>query len=229
MAAKNKKKELSWATVIIVMILCWPIGLYLLYKKATSNKTAMLKNAKILRIPGWIFVGIALIYVLILTTEGAQAAENGSSVVTPLLIMIIIFGGFGLRMLYRAKKMRINGLRYQKYIQIVINGRVTYIDNIASAIPVTPEIALKDLQDMINIGYFENAYLDLGRRELVWANMRGGIYPNYQMHPVIMNAPRVQEVKIEKKVVACRNCGANNQITTGRVFECEFCGSLIQE
>ncbi len=114
--------------------------------------------------------------------------------------------------------MQIQGEKFKKYISIVINNKETSIDNITAYMNISCEEVVRDLQTMIDKGYFLNAYVDLSSREYEPINVNGSSSLN-----------EVQEEKPKMKVVVCRNCGGNNTntILEGEVSECEFCGSPL--
>jgi hypothetical protein len=218
----QQKKSTSWGVVILLLIIFWPVGLFLLYRKITGDKAEALKNSKILNIFGGVFIAFAVIYLLMAITGNAKT-KDGSSDLGSLMVAFVFFGGGGAFMMYTAKKMKINAEKLKKYIAIVINNNEKSIDNIAAAMPTSYEQTTKDLQKMIDDGYFENAYIDVSNREIVLinkSNRQTNSTSNIQMNSHV-NEPQIN-------VVACRNCGANNKVVEGQVCECEYCGSILK-
>lgn len=220
---RNEKiKSSSWAFIITMCILFWPVGFYLLYKKLSSDKSVVLKNSKTVKIVGIVFIALSIIYIIMGLT-GELKDSKGNAPVGIIIIVILFFGCGGVFMIRTSKKMQLQGEKFKKYISIVINNNETSIDNIASAMNVSYEEAINDLKIMIDKGYFLNAYVDLGSREFVIRKKQ------YEPIDVKKNSS-VNEVKEEKpkmKVVVCKNCGGNNTILEGEISECEFCGSPL--
>lgn len=218
----KEKKSTSWGVIILVLIIFWPVGLFLLYRKITGDKAAALKNSKVLNIIGWVFVALAIIYIF-MAISGDLKTDKGSSVLELIMIALVFFGGGGAFMIYTAKKMKVNAEKCKKYIAIVINNNETSIDNIAAAVHLGYEQTTKDLQKMIDNGYFENAYIDVSNREIVLPNKNP-----IQTHSIskIQRNPPVNQPQIT--AVVCRNCGANNKVVEGQVCECEYCGSMLK-
>lgn len=147
---QNKTEGLySWPVIIVLLFLFWPVGLYLLYKRAQSDKKTALTASKILNIFGIILIilGIPLLFIGI----GIFYLIAG--------IVLKIF----------AKKMRISAENVKKYLAIVINGNMRQIDSIASAIGKSYDDTKKDLQQLIDSGYLKNAYINEATREIVIA------------------------------------------------------------
>lgn len=73
-----------------------------------------------------------------------------------------LFLGGGLGMLFMANEIKKKFKRYKKYAAIIGQSESMLIENIASKIPTTYDKACKDLEDMIDEGFFgSGAYLDI--------------------------------------------------------------------
>ena len=107
----QEKKTTSWGVIIVLLIIFWPVGLFLLYRKMTGDKVAALKNSKELNIMGWVFVALAIIYFFMAIT-GNLKTDKGSSVVELIIIILIFFGGGGAFMIYTANKMKVNAEKF---------------------------------------------------------------------------------------------------------------------
>ncbi len=209
----------SWGTVIVLLILFWPVGLFFLYKKLTSDKTAILRNSQVLSIYGWVLAVIGILYVILGVASSARETQDMAATIGAASFILLFFVGGGFLMIAKANKMKKTGNKYKRYIDAVANQRLTSIDQIAAVIPVQYEEAASDLQKMIDIGYFEIAYIDMARREL--------IMPARQpVYSASASAPGAGARAT--KAVRCKSCGANNTIVVGAANECEFCGSPLE-
>lgn len=206
----ENKKSMSWAIVILVLIFFWPVGVYLLYRKVTGDRASALKNSKILRNVGFVFLGFAIIYIFMVISGQMDDAWTAAA----------FFGIGGGVLVYAAKRLKMTGEKFKKYINIVINNNQTSIDNIAAAIPISYDKAAKDLQEMINKGYFSNAYIDVSNREI--------ILPSHMKQQSERNGSlKNNNEQAKVKSVICKNCGGNNEVIEGQACECEYCGSPI--
>lgn len=217
--ASPGKKGISWGTVILLLLLFFPVGIPLLIKKVTSEKHAYGQNGKTMLILGWILIGMGFIY-LIMGLTGELTAENGGSIVGPLIIALIFFVGGGVALVFFGKRFMTRAAEFARYVAIV-NSRDEYsIDNIAAAYPATYEKTCTDLQLMLDAGYFLNSYLDLQRRELVMSKPARTAVPS-------ATTAQSSTASTGPRIVKCPSCGAINTIPSGGLGECEYCGSPL--
>lgn len=206
-------KAYTWPVIVTLLVLFFPVGFYLLYKRFTYDKTTTKKNVKGLRNTGIILIGIALFYTIMGITGNLDTSKGGS-VIAGIICFLAVFGGTGLIFLIGSIKMNNYGKKYEKYISVIENGDQFELDNIASCAGVIYQTLLTDLQEMLDLGYFPGAYIDKGNRELVFrqeGNMENGI----------PNASKIT-------VIVCKSCGANNKVTIGKFNECQYCGSPLE-
>lgn len=209
-----KAKGTSWGWIIFWLVIFWPIGLFMLFKKLSTDKSAVMSGKKVsLSVIGWILValGVLGLYGSISDIVGGEGVTGGTIV----LLTMAIGGVLLLRKASIAKK---TALAYKKYIDIVVNHNVRGIDQIASAIGISYDVAVADLQNMINLGFLKEAYIHQGNREIVLIQ-NGPIV--YQQTPAGgQAAPRLTATR-------CPDCGANNVVIVGKVAICEYCGNAI--
>lgn len=202
MTSDNKPiKTHSWRLIIFLLILFWPVGVYYLIRKINGDKKASLSSGRTMTIWGWIIAGMGIISWTTLIEDGFIDGTIG----------MLFFVSLGLVLVYLGKKSSINATKYKKYIDLIVNNNVRSIPTIASAIPVSHDVAIKDLEDMITKGFFEDAYMNYTRDEIVFA----------------VEDEIVKNTKVEMIVAPCNGCGANNQVEKGQIGECQYCGSLI--
>lgn len=208
--AKNPKisSAYSWPVVILTCIIFWPIGLFLLWKRVSIDRKASLTTGRLVIICGLTSLAFSLMGLLVSLSEGIKSDDVN---------MIIFFVAAGIGLLLFGNSMIKNARKYKKYLSIIVNQNMTSIDNIAAANTVSYDEAKKDIQKMIDKGYFSGAYINDGTRELVLPQVK-------QTENIVQSN---YEEPVETKVVTCKNCGANNTVIVGKTSECEFCGSPI--
>ena len=209
---KNSKIAwwVSWPVIIIACVLFWPVGIFLIWRRTIIDKRAALGVGKIIKIAGWLSIALALIGFMVCLSEGFGSDDVSG------IIFFILAGG---ALIFLGKKISDGAQKVKKYINIVVNQEVTNIDRIAECMPTTYEDAKKYLEQMIDRGYFENAYINESTREIVLKQKE------------IKEVDFTMESKAQNEkliMVMCKGCGANNTIIEGSVGECEFCGSSIE-
>ena len=201
----NERSEIHWGWIVGCLILFWPLGLYLLFRRLSSDRGATFKSGKTIAIVSYGLIAMCFIYLIMAITED-----------TAMLLAALLCGCGGVVLYRLSKKMQITGERYRQYITLIVNQGITSIDNIARIVEMTFEGVTNDLARMIDSGYFSGAYIDKSRREIVLA------------HPVQPHHARQPASQIQEKIVICKGCGANNRVIVGQITECEYCNSLLQ-
>lgn len=194
--------NIPWIVVVIALVVFWPVGLFLLFRKLSTDKSATIKSGKLLSTVSFILIGVGLIW-------GLSAIAGDSSLFVPAALTLC--GGVWLRGI--AKKTKARGERYKKYIALVVNQRLSSIDQIASATNITYDVALNDLKKMVETGYFPGAYIDFDGRSIIMPQQ-----PEY--------GTASSSTSLQTRVVTCKSCGANNSVS-GALGECEYCGSPL--
>ncbi|QIB69689.1 hypothetical protein Ami103574_10305 [Aminipila butyrica] len=207
-----EKKGTSWGWIVFWLIIFWPVGLALLVNKLANDKSALMSGKTgIISAVGWFFIIFGIL--------GIVAAFDTSSSDAVLGIIIgpaMIIGG--ILVLRKVSKTKRTAARYKKYIELAVNQNVRGIDNIAASIGLPYELVVRNLQDMINIGYLKDAYIDREARELVFKQIEPISYTQESTH---------QRADVQKIAVRCPGCGANNVVSVGSVSECDYCGTPV--
>ncbi|MCL2426472.1 MAG: hypothetical protein FWD05_09065 [Oscillospiraceae bacterium] len=197
------RKQTSWGWIIFWFIIFWPVGLILLIKRQSSDRSATLRSNRGVFIASYILMGLGAIYLM-----------------TGIVPAFLLFGGGGVVIFLYARKSKKKGEHYKAYIAMIVNQNQTSIDAIAAAAGVSYDVAVSEIQEMINAGYIPNAYVDVAQRRVVLANA----VPQWEAPmPVQVNSAAAQMA-----VVVCTGCSANNRIIIGQSAECEYCGTLLQ-
>lgn len=211
----SQNKGASWKTIIIALIFFWPLGIYLIWNKMSVDKQSALKTGNTL-----FFAGLVLMVLGVITT--IIGPEDQSQAVTVRIACFIVIVGGGLAMTLLGLRSKKQADRYRKYISIIINQGITTIDSIAAAFPVDYDLAVKDLQKMIDRGYFKGAYIDNTKRQIMLPDGRQADTDNLSSQ-----TDTIQRTAVQMRAVTCKNCGANNKIAVGTAGECEYCGSPL--
>jgi len=197
---QTQGNSIAWIWVILALIVFWPAGLVLLFKKLEQDRSATMKSGGLVAVLSFFLMFLGFIFLMLLLSDGAGY-----------LIPTLLFGGGGFWLFRVSRKMKATGKRYRSYIELIINQGHTSIEYMAQMMGVTYQVAEADLQKMIEKGFFQRAYIDRTRKMIV-----------------LQTAAQSQsgQVMPQERVVACKGCGANNRVLT-HVSECEYCGSPI--
>lgn len=215
-----RKKSFSWGIIIVMFIIFFPIGIFMLVKKVKDEKFNYINNGRALLIIGGVLLGF-IVLTCITNTNGIIVTSNGSIKIseTDSMVMIVL-GGAGLFSIIKGYDYMSKGKRYSRYVEIVNTSNDLRIASIAAVFPTTYNSAVADLRTMIDMGYFMNSYIDLQRGELVRMMPGSNVVLNGN------NYNRSNNIK-QLRTIKCPNCGATNMVVPGVLNECEYCGSKI--
>ena len=200
----------SWPIIIIALILFWPVGILLIVWRATKDRKTAMRAGKLLSVLGF----VSYVFAAIMVIGGIADGFDGS-----VFACMIFFIVAGLVLQYVGKRIKRSAEDIRKYLAVIINGNERQLESIAASTGKTYEVVHDDIKKMINKGYFKDAYIDEGLRELVLPE-KTPESQNTSTTDKTMNQNHV-------KVVACSCCGANNTVY-GTVGECEYCGAPLK-
>ena len=129
-----QKKSFSWGIITLLLIFFFPVGIFMIVKKVTTEHFNYAKNGKSLKTLGWILLCFAAIYLLMFMT-GDLVTEDGGSIVGPILVVIFLFGGGGILSLIKGNHYIKKGtvfrplcfLNYERFLAIVLGGHKLYV------------------------------------------------------------------------------------------------------
>lgn len=202
----------SWPVIILALCFFWPVGLYLLIKRSSLDKTAVMRNSS--------GKGLKITGIVLIVFGGFGIIGSFNPFDFGMLVVFLFFILGGIVLINKAKKIKTEGENIKQYLSIIVNGNVRQLDTIASTTGKSYDVVHKDVKKMIDKGYLKNAYIDEGVREVVLTNSVPAPQNN-------INFAAANSAPIQSKIVACPCCGANNTIL-GDICECEYCGSPLK-
>ena len=202
----------SWPVIILALCFFWPVGLYLMIKRISLDKTSVVKNSsgKGLKVTGIVLIVLGGFGII----GSFDPFDFGS------LVIFIFFIAGGVVLMNKAKKIKAEGESIKQYLSIIVNGNVRQLDAIASTMGKSYDVVHKDIKNMIDKGFLKNAYIDESAREIVLPSSTPAPQTN-------VNTATIDTKPVQSKIVACSCCGANNTIY-GDIGECEYCGSPLK-
>jgi len=202
---QNSAKKGVPTYIIVLLIVFWPVGLFLLYRFLTNDRTNLMRNSNIMRNFGIGFVvfgGLALVSSL---SSTSQAADDGTSSLIGLLVMSVLFVAGGVLMILQSNKIKAYAKKYKQYIDLVINHEIDGIPRIAEIIGKDQRTVQDDLQEMINKEFFPSAFIDLQNNRIA---MPGRPVPT-----------------VNTRILKCQYCGATNVVDDNQLALCMYCRS----
>ena len=201
----------SWPVIILALIFFWPLGLFLIIKRASLDKKTALGASKLIKGLGIASCCMAALGFLVNITDGFDGTDVG---------MIIFFAAAGAALLYLANKIKKDADSVKQYLNIIVNGGERQLDAIAAATGKQYDVVKKDVQKMIDKGFLKNAYINENTREVVLPSAAPA-NTNVGQPTTNMGTPTA----VQTRVVACPCCGA--KLTKETKF-CVKCGTKIQ-
>ncbi len=201
----------SWPVIILALCVFWPVGVYLIIKRVSTDKKTAMGAGKLIGGLGTASYCIAVLGLVACISDGFTGGDVG---------MILFFGAAGFALRKVSKKIKTEAEDVKRYLSIIVNGNVRQLDTIASTTGKAYDIVRKDINKMIEKGYLKNAYIDEGLREIVLPNSNPVTQNN-------INVATANETVVKTKIVTCPCCGANNTVM-GEFGECEYCGSPLK-
>lgn len=178
-----------------------------------NSKTAIVIGKLIEKIQ--LIAGIAILIIFGVCTVMLPFMPENRTVGFVIFCIIADILGILLIMLSRKRKKLIS--TFKNYVNIISGNTSGSIANLAEVTGTSQDIVMNNLELMIKKGYFANAYIDRETNCIVLkANNSSKKETNESMQS-------------EYVTVTCKCCGGINKIEKGKVGECDFCGSPLNQ
>ena len=208
---KEKAQGLSWPMVIVVLFLFFPAGIPILILKVKNEKQNYIKNAKVMRILGIVLFVMWVFYITVPLTNSQEYKLSTQSYIMTAIVCAVLFIGGGILLIRFSGLYKKKGEKFQKYSNIINIKGQTNIDSVASEMSLSYETVSLDIREMIEAGFFGEAYVDEQERRIIISSLEKA----------------KTEAEKNKKAVNCPACGAPNTLYNGE-GKCEYCGMTIE-
>jgi hypothetical protein len=196
---------LSWPSIIVALIVFWPVGLWLLATRIGRDKLARLKVGQSLVTVGIVFLIVGGL--IAASALGGSDDDPGARVVS--LTLSLVLGWLpGALLVWKGRGLRAQGMEIRKYLGIITKQEVSSIPAIAAAVNLSPDIVIGDLSRLIETGYLAEYRLDLEVNRI--DRVRGGD----------------EGLSRELRAWTCGACGGGNKryMRMAELATCEYCG-----
>ena len=182
----------------IVLVLL--IGVYVNLGNKKGQNTS---NHGVIVYSGYLSIGAAVfLWLFMLIAYKSESLGIG---------MYCMAGGLVLLLLERMERQK--ACKFQQYLDYVLKRKTTSIMDLSLLFQNNPAEIVRDLNEMVNAGYFGDAYVDRDAQKIVFPHLE-----------------KEKKKQQERKVtVTCKHCGATNMIIIGEHNVCEYCDSPIME
>lgn len=113
----------SWPVIILALCLFWPVGVFLIIKRVSTDRKTAMGAGKLIGGLGIAFYCIAVLGLLVCITDGFAGED---------VVMILFFGAAGFALRKVAKKIKTRAEDVKQYLSIIVNGNVRQLDTIVS-------------------------------------------------------------------------------------------------
>ena len=213
MSNNNKLSVLySWPVIFLALIIFWPLGLFLIIRRASVDRKTAMGSAILIKGLGIASCCMAALGFIVSVTDGFDGTDVG---------LIIFFGAAGAALLYLANKIKKEANSIKQYLNIIVNGNERQLDAIAAATGKQYDVIKKDVQRMIDRGFLKNAYINESTREVV-------LYSTIAANTTADDSAKASTpTAIRTRVIACPCCSATNTVSES-IGECEYCGTPLK-
>lgn len=218
----------SWAFIIFMLILFFPLGFILLLRKKDLHRRNIFEVGNTSMIIGILFflLGSFAIFFLknVVVLDDEQLLSN-INIFKIYGIIVFIFGIFS----------KLKAMHYKKHIHYVVNDEIDDITILSKTTKQKPLKTEKTINELINKNYLTN--YEVKEKKLNYVKNEEpiedyGKYENTSFHPtvnkIIETNLRNSKSKPSGTIIQCPNCGANNKISY-QYSRCTYCNSNLAE
>lgn len=164
-------KGASWIIIAVLLILIYPIGIFLIIIKVNRELSNMKKNSKIVTGIGIGLIALGLLFA-ILTLTGKVLIEDKSNTIGLMIFLLVItlVGGF-LLIRKGIKSSRLADMN-EKYKPVILDTPDGSVDAIATKCNEPYEVCYQNLKTLIQEGFIPSAKLKKSTRCLVVRKIR---------------------------------------------------------
>ena len=205
---RGKQIGTSWNIITIWLILFWPIGIYILLQRSGIDKSTIINGSHAPKIASGIlfFASFSMFISPLIMADDGEPLGAGMTVI--MIVMGIAFAIGGFLILKILKETQVLAGEFKKYLNIVVNGKVTNIEEIAKSTGVNRSVVEEKIQCMIDLHIFKGAYID------------------YTLDELVFGTKSIQS-DFEYVNTVCPNCGAKQKIVKSKNNTCDYCRSTL--
>ena len=197
------QKTYPWGLVTALLIILWPLGLYMLIRNMSQTKGDFSQLGRAMKSLS-IFVLFLTPVMLVMSLSGQLQFDDGRSAAPFGAVCALILAAGGVLLMNTSKKYMHRGARYEYYIDLLYREKSVDINLIADDLRRSVKDVMADLRLMLQNRLIHNGFLDVQNKRLI-----------------------LSEEQRQVKTVICPNCGGTNKIAEGQHACCAYCDSAL--
>ncbi|MCP3776080.1 hypothetical protein NLX71_22720 [Paenibacillus sp. MZ04-78.2] len=214
--------------IVLAFLLCFPAGLLLAAIRLWKHRNLSYQKIDDWRNAGVTFLVLFVLLVFLFLFLDSISPADTFALFSMWFILIIFFFIPGVSMLWKSKQSRKRLLaRYDSYRQIVMWQGITSVHTIAEMTWLRPAVIANDLQRLIGLGEFPNAYLDMNSMAIVFQRPVEPTSPSDLPLERTTEEDFPEEKPLPKKV-ECSGCGSSTLLQPGESKAFAYCDSPLE-
>lgn len=198
------QKTYPWGLVAALLIVLWPLGLYMLIRNMSQTKGNYVQWGRAMNSLSFFAFFLAPV-MLIMGFSGQLQLDDGTPAVALSVVCALMLAAGGVMLMKAGKTYVYRGERYEYYVDLLHTEKSVDIGVISDDLGRNSKAVMADLQTMIDHGLIPNGIIDVQNRKLI-SNV----------------------VQRAVKTVICPNCGGTNRIEEGQSACCAYCDSELR-
>jgi hypothetical protein len=196
---------LRWPSVVVALILFWPLGLWLIGIRLGRNEMASLKVGQ------WLLGGGSLLsciggMALLTAFVGSDDDPGGRQVLITASILLGLVPG--LILIWKGHSLRARGRKIRQYVELIINQESVSLSAISASLQIGQDLVLSDLARLIAEGNLAGHYLNRERNTI----------------DRVSSQPQQRDgCPLRLRSWTCETCGGFNN---RHLPACEYCGTV---
>lgn len=224
------RPAISGVAIALGLILFFPIGFILLAIRLWKHRDLSYQKVIDWRNAGTTFLIIFIPFLISFLLHLAAGSDIQYWVMVWVVLLDLIPGIY---MLWKSGERRKQLFaRYDHYRHLVLVQGVTSVQTLAETTNQRPAVVVNDLQRMIYLGVFQDAFIDMYSMSIVfnqWAPGASMVNVNVSVNgdSFVPQQSRPQTPPPTPKTVECSGCGSSALLKPGENKTCPYCDSPL--
>lgn len=217
-----------WIIVSFMLLFLFPVGIILLVIRIIQHLNLSFKKIADLKIGAYSL--LAMYGVIIFISQIGEITDRKQNILGVMLFsVVLLIPALYLLWLAKQKNKQLDD-RYDSYYDIIIEQKITSIDQIAQITGKREKMIKNDLQRMIYLGLLDNGFIDEISNCIVFyesSDEEEDTYEEYEDEDETDDEAEVVQVQLFPKKVECAGCGSSSTLKPRETIFCTYCGASL--